>query len=147
MKLFRFKKQSKKEEMAMCDCGSMCKVSDIEAKKQVKANCCDNTSNSSCCDIDGDAIEEGIKKNKIGSSIKILGSGCKKCNELEKNTITALTELGMHCDIDHVTDFGQIAAYGVMSTPALVIDSKVVSYGKVLNVEEVKKILTKIRSV
>ncbi len=51
----------------------------------------------------------------------------------------------MDTTIDHVTDFSQIAAYGVMSTPALVIDGKVVSYGKVLKTEEVVKILQKIR--
>lgn len=73
--------------------------------------------------------------------VKILGGGCAKCNQLEKATIEALQQLGMDTTIEHVTDFGQIAAYGVMSTPALVIDEKVVSYGKVLKTEEVKKIL------
>ncbi|MDD4096078.1 MAG: thioredoxin family protein, partial [Oscillospiraceae bacterium] len=48
-------------------------------------------------------------------------------------------------EIEHVTDFARIAAYGVMSTPALVIDGKVVSYGKVLKTEEVVRILNKIR--
>ncbi len=47
--------------------------------------------------------------------------------------------------VDHVTDFTQIAAYGVMSTPALVVDGKVVSYGKVLKTEEVVRILQKVR--
>lgn len=82
---------------------------------------------------------------KEGSYIKILGSGCVKCNELEANTKKALAELDMNTDIDHVTDFVQIAAYGVMSTPALVIDGKVMAYGKVLKVEEVMKLLKKAR--
>lgn len=73
--------------------------------------------------------------------IKILGSGCAKCNQLEKATKEALQQLGMDPTVEHVTDFGQIASYGVMSTPALVVDEKVVSYGKVLKTEEVKKIL------
>ncbi len=51
---------------------------------------------------------------------------------MEDAVRAALTELGMDTSIDHVTDFAQIAAYGVMSTPALVVDGKVVSYGKVL---------------
>ena len=51
----------------------------------------------------------------------------------------------MDSTIDHVTDFSEIAAYGVMTTPALVIDGKVVSYGKVLKVDEVVKILQKVR--
>jgi small redox-active disulfide protein 2 len=73
--------------------------------------------------------------------IKILGAGCAKCNQLEASTKEALQQLEMDTTIEHVTDFAQIAAYGVMSTPALVVDEKVVSYGKVLKTEEVKKIL------
>lgn len=73
--------------------------------------------------------------------IKILGSGCSKCNQLEKATKEALRELAMDTTVEHVTDFAQIAAYGVMSTPALVVDEKVVSYGKVLKTDEIKKIL------
>jgi len=51
----------------------------------------------------------------------------------------------MDSTIEHITDFSQIAAYGVMTTPALVIDNKVVSYGKVLKVDEVVKIIQKVR--
>ena len=80
-----------------------------------------------------------------GPSVKILGSGCAKCNQLETATKAALEELGMDAAIDHVTDFSQIAAYGVMSTPALVVDGKVVSYGKALKAEEVAAILRKVR--
>ncbi len=57
----------------------------------------------------------------------------------------ALAELGMDTTIDHVTDFTQIAAYGVMTTPALIVDGKVVSYGKVLKKEDVISILKKSR--
>ena len=57
-------------------------------------------------------------------SVKVLGSGCEKCNALEKATKEALEELGMNVQIDHVTDFAKIAAYGVMTTPALVVDEK-----------------------
>ena len=57
----------------------------------------------------------------------------------------ALTELGMDPAIDHVTDFSEIAAYGVMTTPALVVDGRVVSFGKVLKKDEVKTILQKLR--
>ncbi|MDL2250527.1 thioredoxin family protein, partial [Lachnospiraceae bacterium OttesenSCG-928-J05] len=75
------------------------------------------------------------------ATIKILGSGCKKCNELEANTKSALEQLGMDIAIDHVTDFAEIAAYGVMTTPALVYNDKVLSYGKVLKAGEVVKLL------
>ena len=78
----------------------------------------------------------GGAKATVG--VKVLGSGCAKCNALEEATRAALVELGMDITIDHVTDFTQIAAYGVMTTPALVVDGKVVSYGKVLEKDEAK---------
>ncbi len=81
-----------------------------------------------------------------GASVKVLGSGCKKCNELEVNTKSALEQLGMDTTIEHVTDFAQIAAYGVMTTPALIVDGKVLSYGKVLKKNEVVKLLQKARA-
>lgn len=80
-------------------------------------------------------------------SVKVLGSGCAKCNDLEANTKKALEQLGMDTDIEHVTDFAVIAEYGVMSTPALVVDNKVVSYGKVLKTEEALELLKKAREV
>jgi small redox-active disulfide protein 2 len=79
------------------------------------------------------------------AGIKVLGTGCAKCNALEAATKAALEKLGMDTTIDHVTDFSQIAAYGVMTTPALVVDGKVVSYGKVLKTDEVVKLLQKAR--
>lgn len=75
--------------------------------------------------------------------IKILGSGCKNCVTLKENTDTALKELKMEAEVVKVTDFKDIMAYGVMSTPALVIDEKVVSYGKVLKPRDIVQILEK----
>lgn len=75
------------------------------------------------------------------SSVKVLGGGCAKCNQLETATVEALAELGMDTTIEHVTDFAIIATYGVMTTPALVVDEKVLSYGKVLKKEEVIALL------
>ena len=103
-------------------------------------------SKSCCCG--GNCNAETMAKAEVakseGASVKILGSGCKKCNELEANTKEALIQLGMDTAIDHVTDFAVIAAYGVMTTPALVVDGKVVAFGKVLKTEEVVKILQKV---
>ena len=82
-------------------------------------------------------------KSAIG--VKVLGSGCAKCNALEETVLSALEELGMDTTIDDVTDFNQIAAYGVMSTPALVVDGKVVSYGKVLSKDEAVAVIQKVR--
>ena len=75
--------------------------------------------------------------------IKILGGGCRNCVSLLENTEKALEELGMEAEIVKVTDFQDIMAYGVMSTPALIIDEKVVSCGKVLKPREIKTILEK----
>jgi len=76
--------------------------------------------------------------------IKILGSGCKNCITLTENTKEALTQTGIDAQIEKVTDFMDIADYGVMSTPALVIDEKVMSTGKVLKTKEIVKILERI---
>lgn len=77
--------------------------------------------------------------------IKILGSGCKKCITLSENTQAALTNLGREAQVLKVTDIAEIAeiaAHGVMSTPALVIDGTVVSVGKVLSTSDVEKLLS-----
>jgi len=73
--------------------------------------------------------------------IKILGSGCKKCVTLKENTEAAIKEMGVDAEVVKVTDFKDIMAYGVMSTPALVINEKVVSFGKVLKPKEIVKIV------
>ncbi len=79
------------------------------------------------------------------AAVLVLGAGCPKCRQLEASTKEALAQLGMDDAVGHVTDYAEIAAYGVMSTPALVVDGKVVSFGKVLKTEEVVAILRKVR--
>lgn len=108
----------------------------------------EETKETDCCcggNCNAETMAQAENIEKEGDSIKVLGSGCAKCNELETNTKEALAELGMDTSIDHVTDFTQIAAYGVMTTPALVVDGKVVSFGKVLKKEEIVKLLQKVR--
>ena len=73
--------------------------------------------------------------------IRILGIGCARCNDLEKHVKDALAEMGIAANVEHVTDLKEIAAMGVMMTPALVIDGKVVTQGKVPSKEELKKLL------
>ena len=75
-------------------------------------------------------------------NIKILGTGCVNCRNLETVTRTALAELGIDATIDKVTDPGEIVAWGVMSTPALVIDDEVVLAGRVPNAAAVKQLLS-----
>ncbi len=75
--------------------------------------------------------------------IEILGVGCPKCKQLTANTEAALKELNICAEIQKVTDINKIIEYGVMMTPALAIDGTVVSAGKVLTKDEIKKILAK----
>lgn len=123
-------------------------------KKEIKGGCsCEcsresmETAQTSSCCCDGGCSEEAKEEgHSTGSAnIKVLGSGCAKCNALELATKEALLELGMDTAIDHVTDFAEIASFGVMTTPALVVNGKVASYGKVLGKDEVVKILKETR--
>ena len=74
--------------------------------------------------------------------IKLLGSGCRNCQNLEANTDQALADLGMDVTIDHVRDEVEIIGYGVMSTPALVIDDEVVVSGRVPNRDQLREIIS-----
>lgn len=98
--------------------------------------CCGGTEDakaeaSSCC---GEKVE-GV------CSIKVLGAGCKSCHELYENVKKAVEDLGPDVEVEYITDMEKILSQGVMSTPALVVNDKVVSAGKVLKVDEVKKFL------
>jgi small redox-active disulfide protein 2 len=75
--------------------------------------------------------------------IEILGVGCSKCKQLTANAEAAIKELNIAAEISKVTDIDKITEYGVMMTPALAVDGTVVSAGKVLSKEEVKKIISK----
>jgi small redox-active disulfide protein 2 len=75
--------------------------------------------------------------------IKILGAGCKDCDKLIENTKTALSEMGATAEIVHVEKLKDIVAYGVMQTPSLVVDEKVVSIGKVLKPKDIIKLINK----
>ena len=74
--------------------------------------------------------------------IEVLGSGCTNCNALEAATQQALQHLGIDAPVAKVTDYGQIASYGVMSTPALAIDGEVKTAGRVPSVDEITDLIT-----
>ncbi|MBN1383192.1 MAG: TM0996/MTH895 family glutaredoxin-like protein [Deltaproteobacteria bacterium] len=69
--------------------------------------------------------------------IKILGTGCVKCNQVEKIVKDTVTETGVAAEIEKVTDFKKIASYGVLGTPAVVVNGQVKSVGKIPKKEEV----------
>lgn len=77
-------------------------------------------------------------------TIKVLGSGCANCVRLEENTKQAAKELELSAEVEHIYDIAAITSYGIMSTPALVVDEKVVLSGRVPNAEEIKEILVKL---
>lgn len=117
MALFHFEK--KKEEKKPCCCGSAAPVAE-------EANC--------CC---GKAVD-GI------CCVKVLGTGCKSCHQLYENTKAAVMALGLPLTVEYVTDLAKIMEYGVMSMPAIVVNKKVVSTGKVLKADDVEKLLQKL---
>ena len=75
------------------------------------------------------------------TTIKILGPGCANCVNLEKATRQAVAELGLEATIEKVTDYADIAGYGIMRTPGLVVDEEVVLSGRVPTVRQVKELL------
>lgn len=76
-------------------------------------------------------------------NIKILGTGCPNCQKLEANTKQALEEMKIEATVEKVTEIEKIMSYGIMGTPALVIDEKVAVSGRIPDVEEIKTIFSK----
>ena len=94
-----------------------------------------------CCGYDAARVARVEAGKGEGARVKVLGAGCAKCRALANAAGAALEQAGMDATVDHVTDFSAIAAYGVMTTPALVVDGRVVSCGKVLKPDEIVKLL------
>lgn len=120
MALFNFGK--KKEESKACACSCGCSTS--EAAEAVNT-CCGKAVSGICC-------------------IKVLGSGCKSCHDLLDAAKAAVKNMGLHIDVEYVTDMERIMEYGVMSMPALVVNEQVISMGKVLKTSDVEKLLRKL---
>jgi small redox-active disulfide protein 2 len=116
MRLFGKKKDNKIEE-AVCSCNGGRTVNDREQTKT---------------------------SEETTVSIKVLGSGCKNCQALLENTKKAVSALNLLADIEYVTDMQRVVQYGVLSTPALVVNEQVVSMGRVLKSADVQKLLKKI---
>ena len=80
-----------------------------------------------------------MEENRM--NIKVLGGGCCKCENLLEAVKEAVAEKGIEAEIEYITDMSKIMEYGIMSTPALMVDNKVVSMGRVLKTKEVLKYL------
>ena len=133
MALFNFGKKKEEEKKASaCCCGS------TEAKAEEAAGCCCGSApkaeeSSVCC---GTAVD-GI------CCIKVLGAGCKSCHEQYENAKTAVKAMGLNIEVEYITDMERVMGYGVMSMPAIVVNDKVVSMGKVLKATDVEELLRK----
>jgi small redox-active disulfide protein 2 len=85
-------------------------------------------------------IGEPVSEDPSGSlQIKVLGPGCPSCDKLEKDLMAVMAELNLPADLDHVRDVKEIACYGVMGNPALVINGKVVAVGRVPSKNQLKE--------
>lgn len=115
-----FKKKEKTEQPNCC-----CEASNLKqspAPSQAASECYGEATESICC-------------------VKVLGSGCASCHALYENTCKAVKDVGFDIEVEYVTDMEKIMSYGVMSMPALVVNEKVVSVGKVLKPQGIKKLL------
>lgn len=75
-------------------------------------------------------------------TVEVLGTGCKKCQQLEANAKEAIAALNLQANVHHITDPMKIAERGVMKTPALLVNGKLVSQGKVATPEQIQPLLT-----
>lgn len=122
MALFNFgkKKEEKKEPACACNC---------------------NCPASGTGEITDDCRPEG--KDGI-RRIMVLGAGCKSCHEQYENVKAALKTMGLNIEVEYITDMQKVMEYGVMSMPAIVVNEKVVSMGKILKSADVEKLLHKL---
>ena len=126
MALFNF---GKKEEQKAPAC---CAASQVEET----ASCCGTVSKEEesagcCCGAPVDGI----------CCVKVLGAGCKSCHEQYENVKAVVKTLGLDLEVEYITDMEKVMGYGVMSMPAIVVNEKVVSMGKVLKAADLEKLL------
>lgn len=133
MALFNFGKKKEEKKVPTCCCGS------AEVKTEETAGCCCGSApkaeEAACC---CGAPVEGI------CCVKVLGAGCKACHEQYENAKAAVKAMGLNVEVAYITDMEKVMEYGVMSMPAIVVNEKVVSMGKVLKAADVEKLLRKL---
>lgn len=117
MSLFHFGK--KKEEKKAPSSGCCCSANEVENITNV---CCSEAVSGICC-------------------IKVLGAGCASCRQQYENAKEAVKNMGLSVEVAYITDMAKVMEYGVMSMPALVVNEKVVSKGRVLKAADVEKLL------
>lgn len=114
-------------------------------KKEESAPACACQCGCPTAEVDVAEVAKEVGSTADGAlSIKVLGAGCASCHTLLENTKEAVANMGLSVDVEYVDNMGTIAGYGVMSIPALVVNEKVVTMGKVLKANEVENLLRKI---
>ena len=114
-------------------------------KKEETAPVCACQCGCPTTEADVSQLAKEVSSTGGALTIKVLGAGCASCHTLLENTQAAVASLGLGVDVEYVTDMTRIAGYGVMSVPALVVNEKVVTMGKVLKSEDVAAILKNIQ--
>lgn len=122
MALFNFGKKKEEKKAPECSCNCGCTTSEAT---EITNDCCGEAKDGICC-------------------VKVLGAGCKSCHEQYVNTKEAVKNMGLGIEVEYITDIQKVMEYGVMSMPAIVVNEKVVSMGKVLKVSEVEKLFHKL---
>lgn len=121
MSLFHFGKKKEEKNASACACTCGCQTNET---REIANDCCPEAKDGICC-------------------IKVLGAGCKSCHELYENAKEAVKAMGLPVEVEYITDMQKVMEYGVMSMPAVVVNEKVVSTGKVLKAADVEKLLRK----
>lgn len=104
-------------------------------EKEGKSSCC-------CCTADSkETTKECCSTGQEILSIKVLGAGCKSCHQQYENVKEAVKALGLTVEVEYITDMEKVMEYGAMSMPAIVLNEKIVSMGKVLKPADVEKLL------
>ena len=110
-----------------------------EEKKKKPACCCEAASQA------GESPKNCCGAHAGGNwRIKVLGAGCKSCREQYENARAAVKSMGLDIDVEYITDMEKVMGYGVMSMPAIVVNEKVVSAGRVQKAGKVEKLLRKL---
>ena len=130
MALFNFGKKKEEKKAPTCCCTA--------SQAEETAGCCGSVSKEESAGCCCGAPVEGI------CCVKVLGAGCKSCHEQYENAKAAVKALGLDLEVEYITDMEKIMGYGVISMPAIVVNEKVVSMGKVLKTADVEKLLHKL---
>lgn len=127
MALFNLGKKKEENKTPDCCCSTETKLEESKG----------------CCCSAADAVENTCCGSKVDGicCIKVLGAGCKTCHQQYEYAKAAISSMGLNVEVEYITDMAKVMTYGVMSMPALVVNEKVVSSGRLLKPADVEKLL------